>query len=96
MLNDEVIAGKAAARSPIHPSEFEGQLCEISISHDGDFATAIAIVPSMADKQPREHISSPLPSVTQSTQGISTHWDKLLAEVSINEISAVGVNRSRL
>ncbi|EUC44008.1 hypothetical protein COCMIDRAFT_99355 [Bipolaris oryzae ATCC 44560] len=27
--------------------ELEGQLCEISISHDGEFATAVAIVPSM-------------------------------------------------
>ncbi|USP74676.1 hypothetical protein yc1106_01950 [Curvularia clavata] len=27
--------------------ELDGQLCEISISHDGDFATAVAIVPSM-------------------------------------------------
>jgi holo-[acyl-carrier protein] synthase len=26
-------------------SELDGQLCEISISHDGDFATAVAIVP---------------------------------------------------
>jgi holo-[acyl-carrier protein] synthase len=25
----------------------EGQMCEISISHDGDFATAVALVPSM-------------------------------------------------
>jgi hypothetical protein len=28
----------------------EGQLCEISISHDGDFATAVALVPSMKPK----------------------------------------------
>jgi holo-[acyl-carrier protein] synthase len=27
-------------------NELDGQLCEISISHDGDFATAVAIVPS--------------------------------------------------
>jgi len=25
----------------------DGQLCEISISHDGDFAIAVALVPSM-------------------------------------------------
>ncbi|KAJ5057993.1 hypothetical protein J3E72DRAFT_159085, partial [Bipolaris maydis] len=36
-------------RSPLllNVHELEGQLCEISISHDGDFATAVAIVPSM-------------------------------------------------
>jgi holo-[acyl-carrier protein] synthase len=26
-------------------SKLDGQLCEISISHDGDYATAVAIVP---------------------------------------------------
>ena len=37
------------ARSSLLPDvhELEGQLCEISISHDEDFATAVAIVPSM-------------------------------------------------
>ncbi|KAH6872439.1 hypothetical protein BKA58DRAFT_145730 [Alternaria rosae] len=29
----------------IDMSEIDGQLCEISISHDGDYATAVAIVP---------------------------------------------------
>lgn len=27
----------------------EGQLCEISISHDGDFASSVALVPSMME-----------------------------------------------
>ncbi|KAI4643576.1 hypothetical protein J4E93_006586 [Alternaria ventricosa] len=36
----------------IDMSEIDGQLCEISISHDGDYATAVAIVP-MADKWER-------------------------------------------
>jgi holo-[acyl-carrier protein] synthase len=27
-------------------NSLDGQLCEISISHDGDFATAVALVPS--------------------------------------------------
>lgn len=27
--------------------DLDGQLCEISISHDGDFATAVALVPSI-------------------------------------------------
>jgi holo-[acyl-carrier protein] synthase len=30
----------------IDVDELDGQLCEISISHDGDFATAVALVPS--------------------------------------------------
>lgn len=34
-------------RALVDIAELEGQLCEISISHDGGFATAVAIVPSM-------------------------------------------------
>jgi holo-[acyl-carrier protein] synthase len=33
------------ASTRVDVSELDGQLCEISISHDGDFATAVAIVP---------------------------------------------------
>lgn len=28
--------------------ELDGQLCEISISHDGEYATAVALVPDMS------------------------------------------------
>lgn len=28
-------------------NDLDGQLCEISISHDGEFATAVALVPNM-------------------------------------------------
>ncbi len=36
--------GKAAEGFDINT--LDGQLCEISISHDGDFASAVALVPS--------------------------------------------------
>lgn len=39
--------GKAQSSLLLDVHELEGQLCEISISHDEDFATAVAIVPSM-------------------------------------------------
>jgi holo-[acyl-carrier protein] synthase len=37
---------KHGARSHVNVNELDGQLCEVSISHDGDFATAVALVPS--------------------------------------------------
>lgn len=37
--------------SGVSLSALDGQLCEISISHDGDFATAIAIVPTIHDHE---------------------------------------------
>ncbi|KAF1843320.1 uncharacterized protein K460DRAFT_378492 [Cucurbitaria berberidis CBS 394.84] len=48
---------KIEEKRQIDAHELEGQLCEISISHDGDFATAVAIVPSM-DTQKEEHVPS--------------------------------------
>jgi holo-[acyl-carrier protein] synthase len=36
--------------------DLDGQLCEISISHDGDFATAVALVPSAG--KPRAAVAS--------------------------------------
>jgi len=34
--------------TPVDVNRLNGQLCEISISHDGDFATAVALVPTQA------------------------------------------------
>jgi holo-[acyl-carrier protein] synthase len=42
--NESELSGKGDA---FDVDMLEGQLCEISISHDGDFATAVALVPSM-------------------------------------------------
>lgn len=39
--------------SSYNVDDLDGQLCEISISHDGDFAMAVALVPSMSE-QPME------------------------------------------
>jgi holo-[acyl-carrier protein] synthase len=36
-----------AARATFDVEALDGQLCEISITHDGDFASAVALVPSM-------------------------------------------------
>jgi holo-[acyl-carrier protein] synthase len=36
---------KDASGIPVDVNSLDGQLCEISISHDGDFATAVALVP---------------------------------------------------
>jgi holo-[acyl-carrier protein] synthase len=44
---DAGFGNKAHVPHLLDVQELEGQLCEISISHDGDFATAVAIVPSM-------------------------------------------------
>jgi holo-[acyl-carrier protein] synthase len=38
---------KTTPQRRVDINELDGQLCEISISHDGDFATAVAIVPSI-------------------------------------------------
>ncbi|KAF1940422.1 hypothetical protein EJ02DRAFT_379791 [Clathrospora elynae] len=45
-----VPVGKTQVRSSVDVDELAGQLCEISISHDGDFATAVALVPWMEKK----------------------------------------------
>ncbi|KAF2035154.1 hypothetical protein EK21DRAFT_45202, partial [Setomelanomma holmii] len=37
------------AGGPTNSNALDGQLCPISISHDGDFATAIAIVPHIRE-----------------------------------------------
>jgi holo-[acyl-carrier protein] synthase len=44
---DTGVVRKIQVRTDVDVSGLDGQLCEISISHDGDFATAVAIVPSM-------------------------------------------------
>lgn len=38
---------KEEREAPFNVESLEGQLCEISISHDHDYATAVALVPSM-------------------------------------------------
>lgn len=43
----EVEQKEAADKAPFDVSTLHGQICEISISHDGDYATAVALVPSM-------------------------------------------------
>jgi holo-[acyl-carrier protein] synthase len=42
---DARVAMQHVMSTLVDVSELDGQLCEISISHDGDFATAVAIVP---------------------------------------------------
>ena len=37
----------AAEEAPFDVTTLDGQICEISISHDGDYANAVALVPSM-------------------------------------------------
>jgi len=40
------VGGEAQESSPlVDVNELDGQLCEISISHDNEYATAVAIVP---------------------------------------------------
>ena len=50
-----------ASSNSVTLNELEGQICEISISHDGDFATAAALVPLMVneeiDSQLQSHLS---------------------------------------
>jgi phosphopantetheinyl transferase (holo-ACP synthase) len=35
------------ARKAVRVNDLSGQICEVSISHDGDFAAAVAMVPRM-------------------------------------------------
>jgi holo-[acyl-carrier protein] synthase len=42
---DARVAMQHVMSTLVDVSELDGQLCELSISHDGDYATAIAIVP---------------------------------------------------
>jgi holo-[acyl-carrier protein] synthase len=43
----EVEKPEAAEEAPFDVTKLDGQICEISISHDGDYANAVALVPSM-------------------------------------------------
>ncbi|KAF2180518.1 hypothetical protein K469DRAFT_729772 [Zopfia rhizophila CBS 207.26] len=38
--------------TPFDPNQLDGQFCEISISHDGNYATAVAMVPVMSEEVP--------------------------------------------
>lgn len=69
-------------------SQLDGQLCEISISHDGDYATAVAIVPEMEAttansaveaEVKQQHRSDSKPSKTKSNPKTAP-WDALLAK----------------
>lgn len=42
----EAITEANIAGQRVDINALEGQLCEISISHDGDYATAVALVPT--------------------------------------------------
>lgn len=48
------LSGHLPDNKHIDVDGLSGQLCEISISHDGDFATAVALVPSQAQGQLRQ------------------------------------------
>jgi holo-[acyl-carrier protein] synthase len=50
-LNDPADSTTASEESSVTADGLAGQLCEISISHDGDFATAVALVPSTGRPQ---------------------------------------------
>jgi holo-[acyl-carrier protein] synthase len=45
-LYDPSVSSVISEEMSITADDLDGQLCEISISHDGDFATAVALVPS--------------------------------------------------
>ncbi|KAF7682128.1 hypothetical protein GT037_001104 [Alternaria burnsii] len=45
LILDKVYDTESSDDTRVDVSGLDGQLCEISISHDGDFATAVAIVP---------------------------------------------------
>jgi hypothetical protein len=85
--NGELISKYATETS------LNGQLCQVSISHDGDFATAVAIVPFIetldksatvgysSDEDPP---SSPTSSSALSNPCESTKWDQILAEALVH------------
>ena len=86
--DDERSRRNVAARNAIHVNELDGQLCEISISHDGDFATAIAIVPLMASEPTHGHFHSQ-PSPKEQAPDDASQWSTLHATSSASEILAV-------
>lgn len=43
----EIESTGVAGETPFDVTTLDGQICEISISHDGDYANAVALVPSM-------------------------------------------------
>jgi holo-[acyl-carrier protein] synthase len=56
-IDVEVHALSVGHKSSHNVDDLDGQLCEISISHDGDFAIAVALVPSMSEQPMDEGIS---------------------------------------
>jgi holo-[acyl-carrier protein] synthase len=51
-LLDTKGSDEAAPRPTFDLEALDGQMCEISITHDGDFASAVALVPSMKQDGP--------------------------------------------
>ena len=47
ILDEALPEPRSESDSPCSFESLEGQLCEVSISHDGEYATAVALVPSM-------------------------------------------------
>lgn len=54
---------EAAEEAPFDVSTLDGQICEISISHDGDYANAVALVPGM------KHTDSLSPTAREKGHG---------------------------
>jgi holo-[acyl-carrier protein] synthase len=46
VLDEALPEPRSESDSPCSFESLEGQLCEVSISHDGEYATAVALVPS--------------------------------------------------
>lgn len=47
----EALDESTESRAAFDIENLDGQLCEISITHDGEFASAVALVPSMRQDQ---------------------------------------------
>ena len=45
VLDEALPEPQSETDSPRSFESLEGQLCEVSISHDGEYATAVALVP---------------------------------------------------
>lgn len=47
VLDEALPEPKSESDSPRSIESLEGQLCEVSISHDGEYSTAVALMPSV-------------------------------------------------
>lgn len=50
--NDQGYRGETSGQNVVGVNDLDGQMCEISISHDDDFAAAVAMVPRMLEALP--------------------------------------------